>query len=55
MVEDGMPVDFAELLKAYYEQFKSIIRVLGEETEPFSVESGVKQGLILSLFCLTTV
>ena len=45
-----MPVDFAELLKAYYEQFKSIIRVLGEETEPFSVESGVKQGVHIVLY-----
>ncbi|KAK2708807.1 hypothetical protein QYM36_014430 [Artemia franciscana] len=48
MVEDGMLVEFVELLKAYYENCKSIVRVLGEETEPFSVESGVKQGRILS-------
>ncbi|KAK2705924.1 hypothetical protein QYM36_016068 [Artemia franciscana] len=48
MVEDGMPVEFLELLKAYYEHCRSIVRVLGKETEPFSVESGVKQGCILS-------
>ena len=48
MVEDGMPVEFVELLKAYYEHRRSIVRVLGEETEPFRVESGVKQGCILS-------
>ncbi|KAK2708245.1 hypothetical protein QYM36_013997 [Artemia franciscana] len=48
MAEDGMLVEFVELLKAYYEHCKSIVRVLGEETEPFSVESGVKQGRILS-------
>ncbi|KAK2714936.1 hypothetical protein QYM36_009815, partial [Artemia franciscana] len=48
MVEDGMPVEFLELLKAYYEHCKSIVRVLGEETEPFSGENGVKQWCILS-------
>ncbi|KAK2718151.1 hypothetical protein QYM36_005457 [Artemia franciscana] len=48
MVEDGMLVELVELLKAYYEHCRSIVRALGEETEPFSVESGVKQGCILS-------
>ena len=48
MLEDGMPVEFIELLKAYYKHCKSTVRVLGEETEPFNVESGVKQGCILS-------
>ena len=43
-----MPVELAELSKAYNEHCKSIVRVLGEKTEPFSVESGVKQGCILS-------
>ncbi|KAK2726630.1 hypothetical protein QYM36_007459 [Artemia franciscana] len=35
-------------LKAYYKHCRLIIRVLGKETEPFSVESSVKQGCILS-------
>ncbi|KAK2716750.1 hypothetical protein QYM36_007039 [Artemia franciscana] len=48
MVEDGMPVEFVELLKTYDEHCRSIVRVLGKETEPFSVEIGVKQGCILS-------
>ena len=39
----------SELLKAYYEHCKSTVRMLGEETEPFNVDSGVKQGCILSL------
>ena len=43
-----MPVKCVELLKAYYEHCRSILRVLGEEKKPFSVESGVKQGCILS-------
>ncbi|KAK2708467.1 hypothetical protein QYM36_014169 [Artemia franciscana] len=56
MAEDGMPVEFVELLKASYKHCRSIIRVLGEENEPFSVESGVKQGCILSpvlfIYCI---
>jgi len=48
MVEDGMPVEFIELLKTYYEYCKATIRVMGEDTEAFNVDSGVKQGYILS-------
>ncbi|KAK2708439.1 hypothetical protein QYM36_014148 [Artemia franciscana] len=47
-MEDGMLVEFVEQSKAYYEHCKSTVRVLDEETEPFSVEGGVKQGYILS-------
>ena len=48
MVEDGMPVEFLELLKAYYEHCRSIVRVLDVKTaEPFNVESSAKQGCIL--------
>ncbi|KAK2719837.1 hypothetical protein QYM36_005344 [Artemia franciscana] len=47
MVEDGMPVEFLELLKAYYEHCRSIVRVLDGEAEPFNVESSAKQGCIL--------
>jgi hypothetical protein len=28
MLEDGMPVEFIEFLKAYYEDCKSTVRVL---------------------------
>jgi hypothetical protein len=47
-----LPVEFIELLKAYYEHCKATVRVLGEETEAFDVDSGVKQGCILSLIFL---
>ena len=47
MVDDNKPVEFIELLKAYYEHFKSTAWVLGEETEPFNVDSSVKHGCIL--------
>ena len=43
-----MPVEFIELLKTYYEYCKATIRVMGEDTEAFNVDSGVKQGYILS-------
>ena len=46
VMEDGMPVKFIELLKAYYEHCKLPVRVLGEETEPFIVKSSVKQGCL---------
>ncbi|KAK2719135.1 hypothetical protein QYM36_004836 [Artemia franciscana] len=46
-VEDGMPVEFLELLKAYYEHCRSIVRVLDGEAEPFNVESSAKQGCTL--------
>ncbi|KAK2722447.1 hypothetical protein QYM36_002847 [Artemia franciscana] len=45
---DGMPLKFAELMKAYYEALLSRVRVYGEETEEFIVEVGVKQGRVLS-------
>ena len=47
-MDDGIPVEYVELLKAHYELSKSTLRVLGEETEPLSLESGVKKGCILS-------
>ncbi|KAK2709456.1 hypothetical protein QYM36_013198 [Artemia franciscana] len=36
-------------MKAYYEHCKATVRVLGEEIEAFNVDSGAKQGSILSL------
>ena len=45
---DGMPLKFVELMKAYYDASVSRVRVYGEETEEFLVEFGVKQGCILS-------
>ncbi|KAK2701261.1 hypothetical protein QYM36_020071 [Artemia franciscana] len=45
---DGMPLRFVELMKAYYDASVSRVRVYGEETEEFLVEFGVKQGCFLS-------
>ena len=45
---EGMPLRFVELMKAYYDVSVSRVRVYGEETEEFLVEFGVKQGCVLS-------
>ncbi|KAK2718870.1 hypothetical protein QYM36_006022 [Artemia franciscana] len=45
---DGIPLKFVELMKAYYDASVSRVRIYGEETEEFLVEFGVKQGCILS-------
>ena len=45
---DGMPLKFVELMKAYYDASVSRVRVYGEETEEFLLEFGVKQGCVLS-------
>ena len=44
---EGMPLKFVELMKAYYDVSVSRVRVYGEETEEFLVELGVKQGCVL--------
>ncbi|KAK2709579.1 hypothetical protein QYM36_013299 [Artemia franciscana] len=45
---DGMPLKFVELMKAYYDASVSRVIIYGEETEEFLVEFGVKQGFVLS-------
>lgn len=51
--EDGMLVEFIELLKDYYKYCKVTVRVLGKETKTFNVDSGGKQGY--PPFCLITL
>ena len=47
---NSMPVKrtVKELIQAYYSEPTSLIRIYGKETEKFLVESGVKQGCVLS-------
>ncbi|KAK2713822.1 hypothetical protein QYM36_009640 [Artemia franciscana] len=56
---DGMPLKFVDLMKAYYDASLSRVRVYGEETEEFLVEFGPKQGCVLSptlfYFCIDWV
>ena len=48
MLADGVPLKLVNLVRAYYSLVKARVRVYGEETPEFLVETGVKQGCPLS-------
>ncbi|MES9976207.1 MAG: reverse transcriptase domain-containing protein [Candidatus Thiodiazotropha sp.] len=45
---DGMPGKLVNLLKSYYATTQSRVRMYGEESSPFSLTTGVRQGCPLS-------
>ena len=48
LLSDGVPSKIVNLLRSYYTQTKARVRVYGEESDEFSVDTGVRQGCPLS-------
>ena len=48
LLSDGVPPKVVQLLRAYYSSTKARVRVYGEETDEFSLYTGVRQGCPLS-------
>ena len=48
LLADGVPPKLVNLIRAYYDSTSARVRVLGEESSPFSLTAGVRQGCPLS-------
>ena len=48
LLADGVPPKLVNLIRAYYDSTSARVRVLGEESSPFSLTVGVRQGCPLS-------
>ncbi|MDY6930075.1 MAG: reverse transcriptase family protein [Pseudomonadota bacterium] len=48
MQKDGLPPKLLRLIKAYYSSTRTKVRVYGQESRPFRIVTGVRQGCALS-------